>query len=107
MLGKTRPASPRLPGSPLKPPHGSAQDSIIVSPSPDAAQDLFGIRTEPLPAGTYQCHSLAGGATDCMFLDVHIIGAASYKDKDGKLVFENGPCAPANAAVLPGPKHAR
>lgn len=68
-----------------------------------------------LVPGTYPCYSLAGGTLNYAFIDIHILSASAYSDKagvkgnyriesSGKIVFESGPLAPANAKLLAGPR---
>lgn len=70
---------------------------------------------DSLVAGTYKCYSLAGATLNYMFMDVRIQSTTRYQDQDGragsyrleaggKIVFESGPFATANAKLLPGPK---
>jgi hypothetical protein len=69
---------------------------------------------DKLVNGTYKCYSLTGGTLNYMFMDVQITGSGTYQDKQGsggkyrlegsKIIFEGGPFAKANAALLSGPK---
>ena len=76
-----------------------------------------GAANEPadkLVSGTYKCYSLTGGTLNYMFMDVKITGPDTYQDKQGaggkyrlqgsKIIFDGGPFAKANAALLNGPK---
>ncbi|HSW12030.1 MAG TPA: hypothetical protein VLI06_04275 [Solimonas sp.] len=65
---------------------------------------------DTLVPGTYPCHS----AGNYLFMDVVIKDGSAYRsgqgggryrlEKDGGIVFEGGPLAPARAKVLPGPR---
>jgi hypothetical protein len=68
-----------------------------------------------LKVGKYACYSSAGGSTNYLFMDVHILGPDSYADRDGKkggyalkadggLVFTSGTFSTATARVFPGPR---
>ncbi|HEY1102186.1 MAG TPA: hypothetical protein VGE70_02080 [Burkholderiaceae bacterium] len=68
-----------------------------------------------LVPGIYPCYSLAGGVLNYAFIDIHILSANAYRDKAGakgtyrigpagKIFFENGPLAAANAKLLAGPR---
>ena len=72
--------------------------------------------TDKLVNGVYPCYSLSGTTLNYMFMDVVIDGPDAYRDKKGnkgryklesatgKIVFESGPLAKANAKLLAGPK---
>lgn len=72
--------------------------------------------TDKLVNGVYPCYSLSGNTLNYMFMDIQIDGPTAYRDKKGnkgsykldpatgKIVFESGPLAKANAKLLPGPK---
>lgn len=68
-----------------------------------------------LKVGKYACYSSAGGSTNYLFMDVHILGPDSYADRDGTkgryalkadggLVFTSGTFSTATARVFPGPR---
>lgn len=70
---------------------------------------------DKLVPGLYPCYSLAGGVLNYAFIDIHILSANAYRDKagakgtyriepSGKMVFESGPLASANARLLAGPR---
>ena len=71
---------------------------------------------DKLVNGVYPCYSLSGTTLNYMFMDIQIDGPTAYRDKKGnkgsykldpatgKIVFESGPLAKANAQLLPGPK---
>lgn len=73
------------------------------------------VTTDKLVNGTYPCYSLSGNTRNYLYMDVVIDGAESYRDKKGnkgrykldtatgKIVFESGPLAKANAKLMAGP----
>ena len=74
------------------------------------------VTTDKLVNGVYPCYSSAGSSINYAFMDIHIEGPDTYRDKKGnkgkyrldtatgKIVFESGPLKPANAKLLSGPK---
>lgn len=90
---------------------GTAQAKGARSDAPAPAGRSGG----PLPIGLYPCHSLVGTTLNYAFIDIRIDGPDRYRDKqgaagryalndDGRIVFESGPLAKANAKLLPGPR---
>lgn len=71
--------------------------------------------SDKLRQGLYQCYLLAGGITSYAFIDIRIDGTDRYRDKQGKpgkyrledsgkIVFESGSLAAANARLMAGPR---
>lgn len=71
--------------------------------------------SDTLSKGMYQCYTLAGGMTNYAFIDIRIDSANTYRDKSGKsgkyrleasgkIVFESGSLAAANAKLMAGPR---
>ena len=71
--------------------------------------------SDKLGKGLYACYTLAGGMTNYAFIDIRIDSADSYRDKSGKsgkyrltdsgrIIFESGSLAAANAKLMAGPR---